>query len=125
MITVEIHKEQSGRIRSLFVSDHAGFEEEGYDIICAGASTLVYTAIGAIQEMCEIDDFYRIVETEDEDSIPFSEIMLPDSGLSEEQINNSQIIMKTIVVGFKQLEESVNDQYGNQFIRVTEIKKDL
>jgi uncharacterized protein YsxB (DUF464 family) len=125
MITVEIHKELSGRIQSLIVSDHSGYAEADSDIICAGASTLVYTAIGAIQEMCGIDDFYRIEEASDEDSIPFSVITLPDSDLSDEQINISQIIMQTVVIGFMQLEESVNDQYGNQFIRVTEITKDL
>jgi len=124
MITVEIHKNLSGRIESLSVSDHSGYAEADSDIICAGASTLVYTAIGAIQEMCGIDDFYRIVEA-DEDSIPFSEIILPVSALSEEQLRTSQIILQTVEIGFRQLEESVNTQYGNQFIQVTEITHDL
>ena len=125
MITVEIHKNLSGRIESLSVSDHSGYAEADSDIICAGASTLVYTAIGAIQEMCGIDDFYRIVEAADEDSIPFSEIILPVSALSEEQLRTSQIILQTVGIGFRQLEESVNTQYGNQFIQVTEITNDL
>ena len=124
MITVEIHKTISGQITALTASDHSGYAEEGSDIICAGASTLMYTAIGAIQELCGIDDFYRIVEASDEDSIPFSEIVLPVSALTKEQLRVSQIILQTVGIGLKQLEESVNTEYGNQFIRVTEITHD-
>ena len=125
MIIVEVHKEISGQIRSLSVSDHSGYAEAGSDIICAGASTLVYTAIGAIQDLCGQEDFYRIEEAADEDSIPFSEIVMSGLALSEEQFRTSQIILQTIVIGFMQLEESVNTQYGNQFIRVTEIIHDM
>ena len=124
MIIVEIHKDSSGQIQSLLVSDHSGYAEAGSDIICAGASTLVYTAIGAIQDLCGLEDFYRIIEADDEDSIPFSEIAMPDSTLCEEQIRVSQIILQTVVIGLKQLEASVNAQYDNQFIRVTEITHD-
>jgi len=125
MIIVEVHKEISGQIRSLSVSDHSGYAEADSDIICAGASTLVYTAIGAIQDLCGQEDFYRIEEAADEDSIPFSEIVMSGLALSEEQFRTSQIILQTIVIGFMQLEESVNTQYGNQFIRVTEIIHDM
>ena len=125
MIIVEVHKEISGQIRSLSVSDHSGYAEAGSDIICAGASTLVYTAIGAIQDLCGQEDFYRIEEAADEDSIPFSEIVVSDLALSEEQLRISQIILQTVVIGLMQLEESVNTEYGNQFIRVTEIIHDM
>ena len=124
MIIVEIHKESSGQIKSLLVSDHSGYAEPGSDIICAGATTLVYTAIGALQDLCGLEDFYRIIEADDEDSIPFSEIVMPDSALSEEQLRVSRIILQTVEIGLKQLEASVNTQYGNQFIRVTEIIHD-
>ena len=124
MITVEIHKNISGRIESLTVADHSGYAEADSDIICAGATTLMYTAIGAIQDLCGLEDFYRIVEANDEDSIPFSEIVMPDSALSEEQLRVSQIILQTVEIGMKQLEASVNIQYGNQFIRVKEITHD-
>jgi len=125
MIIVEVHKEISGQIRSLSVSDHSGYAEADSDIICAGASTLVYTAIGAIQDLCGQEDFYRIEEAADEDSIPFSEIVVSDLALSEEQLRISQIILQTVVIGLMQLEESVNTEYGNQFIRVTEIIHDM
>jgi len=125
MIIVEIHKDISGQIESLTVSDHSGYAEADSDIICAGASTLVYTAIGAIQDLCGLEDFYRIEEAADEDSIPFSEIVVSDLALSEEQLRTSQIILQTVVIGLMQLEESVNTEYGNQFIRVTEIIHDM
>lgn len=120
MIIVEIHKDASGNYRSISASDHSGYAEEGSDIICAGVSTLVYTAVGALQEMCGLDDFYRIVEGSDEDTIPFSEIMLP-GGLTPEQNRTAQTILKTIAIGLEQLADSVGQDYGNQFLRVTEI----
>jgi len=125
MITVEIHKDISGRIESLTVADHSGYAQADSDIICAGASTLLYTAIGALQVICGLDDFYRINEGSDEDSIPFSEIVTPVSGLTKDQLHDSQIIMRTVEIGLKQLEESVNTEYGNQFIRVKEITHDM
>ena len=125
MIIVEIQRNISGQIESLTVADHSGYAEEGRDIVCAGASALVYTAIGAIQELCGIEDFYRVVEASDEESIPFSEIVLPVSSLSQDQIRVSQIILQTVVIGLKQLEDSVNTDYGNHFIRVTEKTQDM
>lgn len=124
MIIVDIHKDFSGRIRSISVSDHSGYADSGSDIICAGASVLMYTAIGAIQELCGIDDFYRIIEGSDEDSTPLSEIVLPVSALSGEQLHVSQIILHTVEIGYMQLEESVKADYGNQYIRVNQIADD-
>jgi len=124
MIIADIHKNASGEITSLTVADHAGYAEEGKDIICAAASTLVYTAIGSLQRLCGLKDFYRIVEASDEDSIPFSEIVLTGAALSDEQRRISQVILQTVETGFLQLEESVGEDSGNQFIRVTETTDD-
>ena len=41
MIMVDIHLRSAERITSVVVSDHAGFAEDGSDLICAAASTLV------------------------------------------------------------------------------------
>ncbi len=124
MITVEIHKNTSGQIASLSVSDHSGFAEEGRDIICAGVSTLVYTAIEALHQMCGLSDFYRIVEDSDGNSVPFSTITLPVSSLNNAQLHSSQIIMRTVEIGFLLLEESARADYGNQFIQVTTAEDD-
>ena len=121
MIMVEIHKNISGQIESLTAADHSGYAEDGNDVVCAGASTLMYTAIGALQDICGLEDFYRIVDASDKDSISFSEIKLSVSTLSEEQLRVSQIILRTVEIGFLQLEMSVKTDYGDQFIRVSEI----
>ena len=124
MMIVEIHKNRSGEILSLMAADHAGFAEEGEDIVCAAASTLVYTAIASLERLCGLKDFYRIVEDHDVDTVPFSEIRLPDENLTEEQHSASQIIMKTIETGFMQLQESVDEDYDQSFIQVREIIDD-
>ncbi len=124
MMIVEIHKNRSGEILSLMAADHAGFAEEGEDIVCAAASTLVYTAIASLERLCGLKDFYRIVEDHDGDTVPFSEICLPDENLTEEQHSTSQIIMKTIETGFIQLQESTDEDYDQSFIQLREIIDD-
>jgi uncharacterized protein len=124
MMIVEIHKSRSGEIRSLMAADHAGFADEGEDIVCAAASTLVYTAIASLERLCGLTDCYRIVEDHDGDTVPFSEIILRDENLTEEQHSTSQIIMKTIETGFIQLQESIDEDYDQSFIQIREIIDD-
>ncbi len=124
MMIVEIHKSLSGDIRSLAAADHTGYADEGEDIICAAASTLVYTAIASLERLCGLKDCYRIIEDNDGDTVPFSEIILPNENLTEEQHSTSQIIMKTVETGFIRLQESVDEDYDQSFIQVREIIDD-
>ncbi len=115
MITVEIRKDESGLIASIIVSGHSGYKEEGADIICSAASTLVYTAIGALDDLCGLSDFYRISADEK------SEIFLSQEELAKGKESVSQIILQTTRIGFLQLEMSVFEDYGDQYVRVIEI----
>ena len=106
------------------VSGHAEFAEQGSDLICAAASTLVYTAIGALSDLCGLKDFYRIVDNGDPESVTFSEITVPADLSSEETICTAQIILQTVRIGFLQLEMSVQEQHGNQYIQVIQTMDD-
>lgn len=55
MITVSIQRDQEGRITTFTVSGHADYGEHGQDIVCAGVSAIVQTAILGLQEYLRID----------------------------------------------------------------------
>jgi uncharacterized protein YsxB (DUF464 family) len=124
MIIVEIHKNSKDLITSIVVSGHAEFACDGRDIVCSAASTLVYTAIGALSDLCGMKDFYRIVDNVDPESVTFSEITMPADLPSGEASHTAQIILQTVRIGFLQLEMSVQEQYGNQYIKVLQTLDD-
>ena len=106
-------RSSSGEIKEVTLSGHAGFDEEGKDIVCAAASTLLYTAIGALEDLCGFTDFYRIEEAVDDESIPFSEIRIPDA--KEDKSHTAQTIVRVMEIGFKQLAQSAEG-----FVRLEE-----
>ncbi len=122
MIIVTVRRDDSGNIRHIQANGHANFAADGSDIICSGVSTLIYTAIGAIQELCGAKDFYRIIEDTDPESIPFAEISLTDLH-SEERNRTAQTILRTVEIGLMQIEESVSEQYGNQYLKIKKTKE--
>ncbi|MBQ0011609.1 MAG: ribosomal-processing cysteine protease Prp [Clostridiales bacterium] len=97
----------------LSAEGHAGYEEEGKDIICASISTLMTTAINSLEEQLRWKDFYIVEEGEDN----FCELWVPD-GISKADEMVAQIILRTIVRGILDAEESVNENYGLDFLRV-------
>lgn len=120
MIVVTIHSNSADRITYLRVADHAGSTEETYDMICAAASTLIQTAIGALGDLCELQESCRIVSDDDGESVPFSEITIPAALANEENIRTAQVILQTVRIGFRQLEETDREEYGGQHIKIEE-----
>ena len=117
MITVTIRRNREGEINMIRVNGHAGYAEEGSDIICAGVSTLVYTAIGAIETLCEGSDFYEIRPDPAGSSMPEAEIRFPVLA-DEVRRKTAAIILETAGIGLLQLEQTIRDDYGNQYLRV-------
>lgn len=100
------------------MNGHAGYAEEGQDIVCAGASTLLYTLVNSLERVCGLDSekTTRIVEGED----VCAEVILPDGCFADEaQKLRAQVVMETIYSGFISLAMSANTD-GNKYINVTE-----
>ena len=100
MITINIVRDKSGFIWQYIVEGHAGFAEEGKDIICSAVSTVAYTGINALDELVGIKNYgiengYMIC------SVPTD--ILPEL---KEKVS---IILETIVVGFRQLQLTYED----------------
>lgn len=55
MITVSIKRDQDGCIKVFSVSGHSGYAKRGQDIVCAGVSAVVQTAILGLQELLNIE----------------------------------------------------------------------
>ena len=88
-----------GEINSITVKGHSGHAEHGKDIICAAASVTIYTAAGALEEICGAP----------EQNASISEgcfvLPVPDFG-DPHKSNSAQVIMETAYIGFKQIEAS-------------------
>jgi uncharacterized protein len=51
MLLVTVFRDSEGRIVSLEANGHVGFAERGSDVICAGASAVILTAVLGITEI--------------------------------------------------------------------------
>ncbi len=108
MITVIIDKDSDKNIRAMFIGGHAGYSEEGSDIICSAASTLVCTAVNSLEAIAGIPDYVSSEIKEDTgDGEVNAKIVIPD-GLDAEAEKTVQIILRTIETGFITLESAVN-----------------
>lgn len=118
MITVVFDKNSDNKFVALYMSGHAGYAEEGSDIICSAASTLFYTAVNALEEMCGLNPAsFADIKEDDGDGDVHTSIRLTDIDSSIE--DKVQTIMETIYYGFKTLEMSANSD-GNEYIELIE-----
>ncbi len=118
MITVVFDKNSDNKIIALFMNGHAGYAEEGFDIICSAASTLFYTAVNSLSEMCGLDpNVIAEIKEDSGDGEVHTSIKLSDIDKSVE--DKVQTIMETILCGFKTLEMSANSD-GNKYIELIE-----
>lgn len=95
MTNVKVFRRKQ-EIRGFAVKGHAGSGLQGeYDMVCAAVSGIVYTALGALDEMCGIHT-YR----EAEGNI---DMMLPES-LEETPRRKAAIILEAMEIGLRQIE---------------------
>lgn len=104
MIRVNLIRDQSGLVREFTIYGHAGFSEHGKDIVCSAVSAIAYTALGGLKELTGIVNY-----TEKSGYMKFK---LP-TNISVEKEQTARIILDTMVIGLKQIENS----YG-EYIKV-------
>ena len=104
MITVEIRK--SGDSYAGFSSKgHAGYAEEGYDIICAAVSVLTVNTINSIEKFTE--DAFKAEAADGMVRWKFTEIPLS---------KEANLLMDSLVLGLKDIQEN----YGKKYIKIVE-----
>ena len=104
MITVEIRK--SGEEYAGFSSKgHAGYAEEGYDIICAAVSALTVNAINSIEKFT--DDAFKAEAKDGMVRWKFTELPLS---------KEAKLLMDSLVLGLYDIQEN----YGKKYIKIIE-----
>jgi uncharacterized protein YsxB (DUF464 family) len=107
MIKINVFVDKDKYIRRIAVYGHAGYGIKGEDIVCAGVSALTYTMLNSLEVLLGIK-CNCIIESGAADYI------LPEN-LNEVQFKDAQLILNTIVIGYKNMSQS----YG-KYVKVIE-----
>ncbi len=97
MIYVSIDRNNEGLIRTFTIKGHAGAGRSGEDIVCAAVSAIAYTAVGALNEMVELKSYT--------DRDGYMKCSIP-SDLTDANKFKAQIILDSMVIGLKQVENT-------------------
>lgn len=95
MIHINIVRDSKGFIWEFTVKGHAGSGKLGKDIVCAAISAIAYTALGALDELAGINNY--------NESDGFISCSIP-TNLKENEADVIKIILETMAIGFKQVE---------------------
>lgn len=93
MIKIKVNKENEN-YKFISIKGHAGYAEEGYDIVCASVSSIAITTINAILSI-------------DSGSIVYSE----EDGLIEIGILKSSDVVNKLLNNMINMLEELKDQY--------------
>lgn len=98
MIKIKVFVDNQQDIYGIEVSGHAGFAKNGEDIVCAGVSALTYTMLNSLKSIVGIEPTVKI-------SNGYTKCILP-LDIDGEKKTSAQIVLKTIVLGYKNIQES-------------------
>ena len=99
MTTIKI-KKQNDDIICVECSNHTGFADYGKDIVCAGVSSITQTAVLGIKKLTKLKHSYKIDE-----KTGYLKLELLDIDKNSADYKNAQVILKTMQLGIKSLQE--------------------
>ncbi len=109
MIKVTVYQNHSGVYCGFRMKGHAGFAAFGSDIVCSAVSVLVINTMNSIEQFTD-DKFDGAVHNE-KDVVSFDI-------LSEPVSEAAGLLMDSLVLGLK----AIQDEYGKKYINIR-IKK--
>lgn len=101
MIVVSIKRKGNGRINAFMIDGHAGYDDIGKDIVCAGVSAVSGTAIIGLERLLGIRPDIRAEKGK-------LKCSLPDS-IPEHQMDSVNVILETMVLGLKDISDKYID----------------
>lgn len=104
MIQVTVFEDSLHRYCGIELDGHAGYAEEGEDIVCAAVSALVLNMAGSVETFTEDGFSGDVAEEGGRFSFRFT------GEISRE----SQLLMKSLVFGLT----NIRDEYGEQYIHI-------
>lgn len=87
-------------IVSVECKDHSGFAEKGFDIVCAGISAIVQTAILGLSEVAK--QKFKLNRDENKG---YLKLELIDYDLKSANFSKAQVILKTMQCGISDLQK--------------------
>ena len=103
MITAVFTKDTEGHIYSFTISGHAGYADEGQDIVCAAVSALSINTINAIEKLTKTPLQYE----EGADGLLVCTVQDPHQA-------DAQLLLQALALGLKDIQKS----YGKEFLRI-------
>ena len=104
-------KKSGGHIVEVECKGHAGYGVEGEDVVCAGLSAIIQTALLGLLQVAKIQ-----VKYSSDAKSGNLKIKLPDN-LTEKEQTAADIILETMMCGVSDLREGYSD-----YIDITEVK---
>ena len=98
MITITV-KKRNGNYLEFVSKGHAGYAEEGQDIVCAAVSVLIITTVNSLEKFT--DDKFDVQEKDGFVSIHFR------NDLSE----RGMLLMDSLLLGLTEIAGSYNNRY--------------
>ncbi len=110
MTTITVYRAKDGRISGFDVQDHAGYAEEGGDIVCAAISVLTINTINSIEEFTE--DGFDGEQDEEGTRISFR--------IEEGHSEASQLLLQSFLLGISAMasDEAYSDYMKLEFQEV-------
>lgn len=110
MITVTIERGEAGRIRRFSVSGHAGYDDPGKDIVCAGVSAVTVGAVNAVEKLTGLVPKAKMQNGWLSAETPY--------GGDPELDGRVQLLLEGMVVSL----ETIADEYGT-YVQIQEVIK--
>ena len=108
MLTVTFFRDPEGTLRGARFSGHAGYADEGEDIVCAAASVLAVTIVNSIEKFTK-DEFEHCAVNEEEGFLSFLlKTVSPDS----------RLLLDTLLLGLRDTADSYGEHIQIQFEEV-------
>ena len=98
MIHVTIYQNKRKEYTGFKTYGHAGFSDEGQDIVCAAASVLIINTVNAIEKFTE--DRTSLVSDDAEGVIDYS--------LKERPSKEAEFLLDTMVLGLTEMSDDEN-----------------
>ena len=104
MTKIQIYKDSTGNYLGFQCRDHAGYDEYGFDIVCAAISVLTINTINSLEQLTK--DTFKVNQDE--------ELGLIELKFDHKISDASRLLMDSYVMGI----ESVQESYGSKYIQV-------
>lgn len=114
MIKIKLFSDPVGNIKQYDIKGHANFAPFGEDIVCAAISVLSQTTLMGLVEVLHLNGneiFYKIDDNTGYLNVELKEIK------DENDLKNSQILLKTFKLGIESIRESYPDNVKIEYRR--------